>query len=166
MPAAYFQAINPLAIVALGPLLSIMWTRLDSSRFSIPTPAKMGLGMIILGLGFILLAMADARAGVVGRVGPEWLVMVFVIHTVGELFLSPIGLSMVTKLAPTRLAAMLMGLWYTANAIANYLAGSLEEMLKTTQIPLYWFLVGSSIGAGVVLLAITPWLKKLMGGRG
>ncbi len=166
MPASYFQAINPLAIVALGPLLSIMWTRLDSSRFSIPTPAKMGLGMIILGLGFILLAMADARAATVGKVGPEWLVMVFVIHTVGELFLSPIGLSMVTKLAPTRLAAMLMGLWYTANAIANYLAGSLEEMLKTTQIPLYWFLVGSSIGAGVVLLAITPLLKKLMGGRG
>ena len=166
IPASYFQAINPLAIVALGPLLSIMWTRIDSSRFAIPTPAKMGLGMIILGLGFAVLAIADARAQVAGKVGPEWLVMVFVIHTVGELFLSPIGLSMVTKLAPARLAAMLMGLWYTANAIANYLAGSLEAMLESTHIPLYWFLVGSSVGAGLVLLAITPWLKKLMGGRG
>ena len=166
VPASYFQAINPLAIVALGPLLSMMWTRLDSSRFAIPTPAKMGLGMIILGLGFIVLAFADARSQTTGKVGPEWLVIVFVIHTVGELFLSPIGLSMVTKLAPVRLAAMLMGLWYTANAIANYLAGSLEEMLASTQIPLYWFLVGSSIGAGVVLLLITPLLKKLMGGRG
>ena len=166
VPASYFQAINPLAIVALGPLVSIMWTRLDSSRFAIPTPAKMGLGMIILGLGFIVLAIADSRAQAVGKVGPEWLVMVFVIHTVGELFLSPVGLSMVTKLAPTRLAAMLMGFWYMANFVANLLAGSLEAMLKSTEIPLYWFLVGSSIGAGVVLLAITPLLKKLMGGRG
>jgi POT family proton-dependent oligopeptide transporter len=166
IPASYFQAINPLTIVALGPLLSMFWTRIDSSRFAIPTPAKMGLGMIILGLGFIVLAIADGRAQVEGKVGPEWLFIVYVIHTVGELFLSPIGLSMVTKLAPMRLAAMLMGLWYTANALANYLAGSLEEMLKTTQIPLYWFLVGSSVGAGVVLLALTPWIKKLMGGRG
>jgi POT family proton-dependent oligopeptide transporter len=166
MPASYFQAINPLAIVALGPFLSMFWTRLDSSRYAIPTPAKMGLGMIILGLGFIVLAIADGRAQSVGKVGPEWLFFVYVIHTVGELFLSPIGLSMVTKLAPARLAAMLLGLWYPANALANYLAGSLEEMLKTTQIPLYWFLVGSSVGAGIILLAITPWIKKLMGGRG
>ena len=166
IPASYFQAINPLAIVALGPLLSMMWTRLNASRYAIPTPAKMALGMIILGLGFIVLAMADARAQVVGKVGPEWLFFVFLIHTVGELFLSPIGLSMVTKLAPARLAAMLLGVWYTANALANYLAGSLEEMLKTSQIPLYWFLVGSSIGAGLVLLALTPWINKLMGGRG
>ncbi len=166
IPASYFQAINPLAIVILGPFLSAMWTRIDSSRFAIPTPAKMGLGMIILGLGFVVLAIADARAQTLGKVGPEWLFFVFVIHTVGELFLSPIGLSMVTKLAPMRLAAMLMGLWYTANALANYLAGSLEDMLKTSQIPLYWFLVGSSVGAGVVLLVITPLIKKLMGGRG
>ncbi len=166
IPASYFQAINPLAIVALGPLLSMMWTRLDASRYAIPTPAKMGLGMIILGLGFVVLAIADGRAQSVGKVGPEWLVTVYVLHTVGELFLSPIGLSMVTKLSPVRLAAMLMGLWYTANAVANYLAGSLEEMLTTTRIPLYWFLVGSSVGAGIILIAITPLLKKMMGGRG
>jgi POT family proton-dependent oligopeptide transporter len=166
VPASYFQAINPLAIVALGPLISIMWTRIDSSRFAIPTPAKMGLGMIILGLGFIVLAIADSRAQAVGKVGPEWLVVVFVIHTIGELFLSPIGLSMVTKLAPARLAAMLMGMWYVANFVANYLAGTLEELLTTTQIPLYWFLVGSSIGAGAVLLVITPFIRKLMNGRG
>ncbi len=165
LPASVFQAINPLAIIALGPLVSWMWTRVDRSRYAVPTPAKMGLGMIILGLGFILLATADARAGTSGRVGPQWLFFVYVIHTVGELFLSPIGLSMVTKLAPTRLAAMLMGLWYTANAIANYLAGTLEAMLKSTQIPLYWFLVGSSIGAGVILLVLTPVIRKLMHGH-
>jgi POT family proton-dependent oligopeptide transporter len=166
IPATYFQAINPLTIVALGPVLSMFWTRIDSSRYAIPTPAKMGLGMIILGLGFVILAIADGRAHIEGKVGPEWLFFVYVIHTIGELFLSPIGLSMVTKLAPLRLAAMLMGVWYMANFVANYLAGSLEELLKSTQIPLYWFLVGSSVGAGLILLAITPLLKKLMHGKG
>ena len=83
-------------------------------------------------------------------------------HTVGELCLSPVGLSMVTKLAPTRVAAMMMGVWNLANAAANYLAGILEELLKGSSMPLYWFLVGSSIGAGVVLLAITPLVKRLM----
>ena len=84
----------------------------------------------------------------------------------GELCLSPIGLSMVTKLAPTRLVALMMGVWYTANAVANYLAGVLEEMLKGTSFPLYWFLVGSSVGAGVLLLLLTPLIKKLMHGKG
>jgi POT family proton-dependent oligopeptide transporter len=90
---------------------------------------------------------------------------VYLLHTIGELCLSPVGLSMVTKLAPTRVAALMMGIWYLANAAANYLAGILEELLAGSSIPLYWFLVGSSIGAGVVLLAITPLLKKLMHGR-
>ena len=73
---------------------------------------------------------------------------------------------MVTKLAPARLVALMMGVWYTANAVANYLAGVLEELLKGTSFPLYWFLVGSSVGAGVLLLLITPLLKKLMHDRG
>lgn len=165
MPASYFQAINPLAIITLGPLISWMWSRVDRSRYAIPTPAKMGLGMIILGLGFVLLATADGQTANGAKVGAQWLFAVYVIHTVGELFLSPIGLSMVSKLAPARLAAMLMGIWYTANAIANYLAGTLEAMLSSSQIPLYWFLVGSSIGAGVLLLILTPFIKRLMHGQ-
>jgi POT family proton-dependent oligopeptide transporter len=166
IPASYFQAINPLAIVALGPLFSAMWTRLDQSRFALPTPAKMGLGMIILGLGFVVLAIADAQTTGGAKVGPQWLFIVFVLHTMGELCLSPIGLSMVTKLAPVRLVALLMGVWYTANAIANYLAGILEELLKATTLPLYWFLFGSSVGAGVLLLLSTPLINKLMHGKG
>jgi POT family proton-dependent oligopeptide transporter len=73
---------------------------------------------------------------------------------------------MVTKLAPARVAALMMGIWYLANAAANYLAGVLEELLKGTSIPLYWFLVGSSLGAALVLFAITPLLKRLMHGKG
>jgi proton-dependent oligopeptide transporter, POT family len=166
IPASYFQAINPLGIVLMGPFIAAMWTRIDQSRFALPTPAKMAIGMIVLGLGFIVLAVAQTRAEAIGRVGPWWLFFVYLLHTLGELCLSPVGLSMVTKLAPMRVAALMMGIWYLANALANYLAGILEELLTGTSFPLYWFLVASSIGAGLVLLAITPWLKRLMHGRG
>ena len=76
------------------------------------------------------------------------------------------GLSLVSQVAPVRLAAVMMGIWFAANAIANYLAGILESLLAGSTIPLYWFLVGSSLGAGVLLLLITPLLKYLMHGKG
>ena len=166
MPASYFQAVNPLAIIVLGLPFAAMWLRLDRSRFALPTPAKMALGLIILGLGFAVLAVAQKRADLVGKVGPQWLFFAYLLHTVGELCLSPVGLSMVTKLAPVRVAALMMGIWFLANAAANYLAGILEALLKGSGIPLYTFLVASSVGAGLVLLALTPLIKRLMHGRG
>ena len=166
IPASYFQAINPLGIVLMGPGIAAIWLGIDRSRFALSTPAKMSIGMIILGLGFVVLAIAQKRADLVGRVGPQWLFFVYLLHTIGELCLSPVGLSMVTKLAPARVTALMMGIWFLANAAANYLAGILEELLKGSSFPLYWFLVGSSIGAGVVLLLLTPAIKYLMHGKG
>jgi proton-dependent oligopeptide transporter, POT family len=166
IPASYFQSLNPMLIFILGPFFSMFWLWLDTSRFRISTPAKMAFGMIILGLGFIILAMAQGRADAAGPVGAQWLFFVYFLHTVGELCLSPVGLSMVTKLAPARLVSLMMGIWTTANFIANYLAGILETILAGSGFPLYWFLVASSIGAGVVLLLVTPWIKKLMHGVG
>jgi len=166
MPATWFQSVNPLFVVLLGPLVSGLWALLYRRRIEPSAPAKMGLGMIILGLGFIILAIAQARAETLGKVGIQWLFIVYIMHTTGELFLSPVGLSMVTKLAPVRLGSMLMGVWYLANAVANYLAGTLEKMLSGFNIPLYWFLVGSSIGAGALLLLLTPVIKYLMRGKG
>jgi proton-dependent oligopeptide transporter, POT family len=165
MPASYFQGVNPLLIVLLGPLFSLLWTRWDQSRFALSTPAKMGLGMLILGAGFVILAVAQGRADTFGKVGPQWLLCVYLLHTIGELCLSPIGLSMVTRIAPVRLAALMMGVWFAASAIANYLAGILESLLADSGIPLYWFLVGSSVGAGILLLLLSPMLVRLMHGR-
>ncbi|HEX6635983.1 MAG TPA: peptide MFS transporter [Usitatibacter sp.] len=166
IPASYFQAINPMGIFLMGPVVAAIWLRVDQSRFALSTPAKMALGLFFLGLGFVVMAGAQRRADAIGMVGPQWLFFVYVLHTVGELCLSPVGLSMVTKLAPARVAALMMGIWFVANAAANYLAGVLEELLKGTAIPLYWFLVGTSFAAGVVLLALTPLLKRLMHGKG
>lgn len=164
VPTSYFQSLNPLLIIALAPLFSALWIKLDQTRWAPSAVIKQAVGMVILGLGFVVLAIAQSRADAVGHVGPEWLVAVYFLHTVGELCLSPIGLSMVTKLAPLRLTAFFMGLWFTTFAVANYLAGTLESLLAGTGIPLYWFLVGSSIGAGLLLLALSPLLHRLMGG--
>jgi proton-dependent oligopeptide transporter, POT family len=165
MPASYFQAVNPLAIIAMGPLFAMFWTRLNRSRYRLSDPAKQGFGMIMLGVSFTVMALAQARADEVGLVSPLWLTGAYVLATVGELMLSPIGLSMVTKLAPLRLGAMMMGLWFTSSAIANYLAGVLEALLAGSGIPLYWFLVATSISGGVVLLSLAPWLNRLARGR-
>ncbi len=164
MPASYFQSLNPLLILLLAPLFSLMWPRLEQGGLKLSAVQKQAIGMIILGLGFVVLAMANEIAGENGKVSPMWLASVYLLHTVGELCLSPIGLSLVTKLAPMRLVSVIMGAWFAAMAVANYLAGSLETLLSHSSIPLYWFLVGSSLGAGLLLLLVAPLLHKLMHG--
>lgn len=164
IPASWFQSMNPLLIIALAPLFAVLWMRLDRSRLAPSPVVKQALGMIILGLGFVVLAIGQEHADAIGKVSPLWLFAAFASHTVGELLLSPIGLSMVTKLAPARLVSLMMGLWFAAIAMANYLAGILESLLAGSGIPLYWFLVGSSAGAGVLLLLVSPLIHRLMHG--
>ncbi len=166
IPASWFQSINPLAIVCLAPVFSVFWLKLDQSRFALSTPAKMAIGMITLGLGFVVMFIAQGIANRTGTVGPFWLAAVYLIHTIGELCLSPIGLSMVTKLSVPRMASLMMGVWLFSSAVANYLAGRLEELVAHYDLPVFAFLIATSIGAGVVLLALTPLLKKWMHGRG
>lgn len=161
IPASWFQTINPAAIVLLAPAFAAFWTWLDRSRWALPDPAKQACGMLVLGLGFVLMVIAQGRAEQFGSVGPQWLALVYLLHAIGELMLSPVGLSQVSHLAPPRLAGLLMGVWLMANAVANYLAGALEGLLAGSGIPLYAFLLGSSLGAGVVLLALSPWLQRL-----
>lgn len=165
IPASYFQAVNPLIIILLAPAFSLLWTWLDRTRFAPSAVVKQALGMIILGAGFVVLATAQEQAEVVGMVGPQWLLSVYLLHTLGELFLSPIGLSMANRLAPPRDASLVMGVWLTAVALANLLAGTLESLLEGSGIPLYWFLVGSSLGAGALLLLVSPKLHRLMGDK-
>ncbi len=165
IPASYFQALNPLMIFLLAPLFSIFFVWVDRRRGGFSAPSKMALGMIVLGFGFLILAVAQEHARAVGKVSPVWLVLVYFFHTVGELFLSPVGLSMVTRLAPVQIASLMMGVWFTAIAVANYLAGALESMLADSGWPLYWFLVMSSIGAGLLLLLLSPFIKRLMHGK-
>jgi len=168
VPASQFQVINPLCIVAFAPNFARMWENLDATtRWRTSTPTKMAIGMIVLGLGFGVLYAGQKIADTTHMpVSPLWLTVVYVIHTFGELALSPIGLSMVTKLAPPRVASLSMGLWFGSSFIANYLAGTLESRIEQYHVPLYGFLVVSSIGPAILLLALTPLLKKWMHGKG
>lgn len=165
IPAAWFQSINPLIIVSLAPVFSMMWFAWDRSKYAISTPMKMAIGMIILGLGFIVMYVGASKATNGNLVGPQWLACVYFLHTLGELCLSPVGLSMVTKLAPQRLTALMMGFWFLSSAVANYMAGILESTLHAHNINMWFFLIASSIGAGCVLMCLTPLLKKWMHGR-
>ncbi|HSA33519.1 MAG TPA: peptide MFS transporter [bacterium] len=165
MPATWFQGVNPFFIVLLAPLFSMLWGRLDRSRFPLSTPAKMGVGMIVLGIGFIVMYFGEGVAEQYGKAGMGWLVAVYLLHTMGELCLSPIGLSMVTKLSPVRRVSLMMGVWFACTAIADYLSGRLEAITHAFGINLWATLIATSIGAGVLLLFLTPMLKKWMHGR-
>ena len=162
IPSTWFQSINPLLIILLAPVFSMIWTAINKSRFSLPDVAKQGLGMIVLGLGFVVMFAAQNKANQVGMVGPQWLFWVYALHTIGELMLSPVGLSLVSRAAPHRIAALLMGIWFIANGIANYFAGALEGLLAGSGIPPYQFLLAASIGMGVLLLVLTPLLSRML----
>ncbi len=172
IPASYFQAVNPLIIVTGAPLFSIMWKHWDSSRFALHTSQKMATGMLLLGLGFVVMYFAQKMAFGGVLVSPLWLVAVYFIHTMGELFLSPIGLSMITKLSPVRMVSLMMGIWFTSSAIANFFAGKLEALLHGWQqgaddpTALLWtFLIVSSMSAGILLWILSPLLNKWTHGR-
>ncbi len=163
--ASFFQSINPFLIFTLAPVFSVLWAWLDNTRFRLTSSAKMALGLVLLGLGAVVMFRADALATGTAKVGPQWLATVYLFNTLGEICLSPIGLSLVNKLAPARLASLLMAVWFLCTAIANYFAGILEAELAAWGINLWTFLAAATIIPGLILLALTGPLKKMGHGR-
>ena len=169
-PIEWFQSINAIAIIALAPIFAWLWIRLGKANPSIPR--KFGLGLIFNGLAFALLMFALTKLVSDKNMIPLWtLVAVYVIQTMGELCLSPIGLSMVTKLAPTRLVGLGMGGWFLSTGIGNNLAGLFASEVSgetgmTTQSALAGYTQGFYllVGGGIVLFLIAPLIQKLMHG--
>ncbi|HKR04431.1 MAG TPA: peptide MFS transporter [Bacteroidia bacterium] len=128
IPASWFQAINALAIVALAPFFSMLWLALGKKNLEPSSPLKMAFGLLFLSLGYVVIAMGVHNVAPGVKVSLFWLTTLYLLHTVGELCLSPIGLSMVSKLAPLRFASLLMGTWFLANATANKFAGTLSAL--------------------------------------
>jgi POT family proton-dependent oligopeptide transporter len=128
----------------------------------------MCIALCLLGLGFLLLYLGqsvvqqDASGAYIVKASPFFLVGVYFLHTCGELCLSPIGLSLVTKLSPARMVSLMMGVWFLSSAGANYMAGNLEAFLHTYEINIFAFLIGSSFAAAVLLFAISPLLRSWM----
>ncbi len=164
MPATWFQNINPIAILIFAPIFSILWLKLDAMKFNPRTPIKFAIGLFLGAVAFWIMTQASHAADGGNLVSPWWLVVVYVVLTLGELMLSPIGLSMITKLAPKKLVSVVMGLWMASFAAGNYLAGMMESILHKYDFELYPFIMWMMIGSGVSLLVLSPMLNKFMKG--
>ena len=164
-PSAWIQSLNPLFVILLVPFFATAWTRLGPNQ---PTsPMKFVLGLFFLGLSFLLMVPA-ALLTAEGRVSPLWLIGLFLLQTIGELFLSPVGLSTMTKLAPMKFVGLMLGVWFLAAAWGNKLAGVLGSGFTATDPEgLSTFFLHQALLVGVatlLLLALVPWVKRLMGG--
>ena len=160
IPASFFQSINPLIIILIGPMVANFWLRVDQSKRSINTSQKMGLGLLLLASGFFLIMLVNNSNET--SISLWWLVGVYFLHTLGELCLSPIGLSMVSKVSPKKIASLLMGFWFLSSAVANFMAGKLPSILQTNDIDLFTFLTVSSLLAGVILICISSFMERLI----
>jgi proton-dependent oligopeptide transporter, POT family len=164
-PSSWYQSVQAIFVIALAPVFSWVWTRFGERQPS--SPAKFAVGLLLNGLGIALMVPAAAMT-VQGKVSPFWLVAAFFLQVVGEMCLSPVGLSTVTKLAPVKLLGMMMGIWFLASSLGNKAAGYLAGFFDESDVGAMTWLFGSmavgSIVAAGILAALTPAMKKLMGG--
>jgi POT family proton-dependent oligopeptide transporter len=169
-PASTFQSINAFYIVALAPVFATLWTWLGRRGLEPSAPAKFGLALIQLGAGFLVLVAGAAT----GNLTPVlFIFLIYLLHTTGELCLSPVGLSAMNRLAPAHLASLIMGTWFFASATGNFVAGLIaaatgseaasgEGAGKEVVLGVYSQIGWIAIGVGVGVLTISPLIKKLM----
>ncbi len=171
VPTTWFQSLNALFIFTLAPLFSFIWASLAKTKINPNGPQKFAIGLLLLGIGFI--PLVSGYAGLTDANGPKvsmiFLVLAYLLHTMGELSLSPVGLSYVSKLSPARLVGVMFGIWFFASAMGNMAAGSIagfmEEIAEKSSLSEFFsILVYVPIGAGILLFALSFPLKKLMHG--
>lgn len=163
IPVSYFQSLNSLFIVIFASVFAVLWVKLGDRQPS--APMKFGIGLILVGIGFLVLSFGATAAASGSKVSPMWLIAVFCIHTFGELCISPVGLSNITKLAPTRYVSQAMGIWFLGSSVGNYIAGQAAgtmEQLPASQVFLIVFCIAA--GVGVVVTLVAKPVTKLMGG--
>jgi len=180
-PATIFQSVNALTILLSAPFFSILWIKLAKKKRDPSTPMKFAIGLWLLGLAFIAMVFGSMQTNDGGLAGPQWLLITYVVYTWRELCLSPVGLSMVTKLAPKNLQSLMMGLWFFSLALSNLCAGIVarysenfivqegETEAKWTfmiegQAGFYLLLVVCPIAIGFLIMLMTPMLRKMMKG--
>ena len=170
MPTSWFQAINPVFIIILGSSFAALWVWLAKKGKNPSTPIKMGLGMIALGIGFLFMVGAVMERGgnnpdTAIKASLTWIIVTYLFHTIGELCLSPIGLSMVSKLAPVKYSSLFMGLWFTSSAIANFISGAIVSVVAELGALSIFAGIAIFIGLlGIIVILISKWLVKKMHG--
>jgi POT family proton-dependent oligopeptide transporter len=165
IPASWLQAVQPIFVIVLAPVMAWLWVRLGHREPS--SPAKFALALLFAGLAFLLLvpaaSLAQSGAGV--KVSPLWLVLAYAIEELGELCLSPVGLSAVTKLAPPRLVGRMMGVFFLSNWLGNVLAGWTAGFFSSMPLPtLFGVVAGVSLGAAAIMFVLIRPVRNLMGG--
>jgi POT family proton-dependent oligopeptide transporter len=173
VPASVFQSLNAIYIVMLAPLFAWLWTSLGRKGLEPSAAAKFGLGIVQLGIGFLVLVAGSAAAGADSMVPVLFIFLIYLFHTTGELCLSPVGLSAMNRLAPAHLASLIMGTWFFASATGNFVAGLIasatgseaasgegagREVVMAVYSQIGWI----AIGVGVAVVVISPLIKKLM----
>lgn len=163
LKASYFQAVNPIFVVLLAPLFAKLWLKMGTKDPSIPS--KFGWGLFLQGIGFTAIAVGAALYQANGPVSAIWLILVYLFCTMGELCLSPVGLSMVTKLAPLKFMSLFMGVWLTASFFGNLLAGWLASYYESWSLTtLFSVPAGLSLLFGVIMWIMTGKIKQWMHG--
>ncbi len=165
-PTTWFQFVNPFYIIVFAPVYAKLWVWLDKRNKEPAAPLKFVFGMVLVGFGFLLILPAAHSAQSQGiQVSMFWLIGVYLLHTLGELSLSPVSLSMVTKLAPQRIVGSMMGIWFLSYAFGNLIAGSIGGLFETLPlVKLFGIVAACTAGAGLVLLVFVKPLTKMMGG--
>ena len=162
IPASWLQSINPIFIIIGAPLFGALWVWLERRNADPSIPMKAGLGLLGLAAGFFVLSWGAANASAGNLVSPAWLVVTYFFHTVGELCISPIGLSAITKLSPKRRVGQMMGIWFVGAALGNLFAGLVAGRLETMMPTDLFRTVALTVGAvGIVAVALAPQIKKL-----
>jgi proton-dependent oligopeptide transporter, POT family len=157
--ASYFQSFNSIFLIALAPVFAWLWVRMSKREPS--STAKFSWGLIFVGLGFaILIPVANGTA-----VSPWWLTVTYLLHTIGELCLSPVGMSAMTKLAPARIGGLMMGAWFLSISVGDYIGGRLASVYETFPLPLLFGIVAAFCGVvGLALFALVKPVRRLMAG--
>jgi POT family proton-dependent oligopeptide transporter len=167
IPTTWFQSLNPLFLIVLAPFFSLLWVTLARRHLEPSAPAKFAFGLILLGLGFLVMMGAATLVARGQTVLPTWLILTYLFHTMGELALSPVGLSAMTTLAPRRFAGQMMGMWFLCtalgSAVAGLIAGSFDTEALDTWPGRYAEIVLITVGCGLVLLALSRPLRRFAG---
>jgi POT family proton-dependent oligopeptide transporter len=168
VPASWFQSLNSLFIFVFAPFFAWLWIALAARNLNPSAPAKFAIGVMLMGSGFLVMAAAAGIVASGAKVLPYWLIFTYLLHTFGELCLSPVGLSYFTKLAPKRFVGQMLGVFFLAlslgNLVASLIAGEFDANNVGAMPGQYMHIVYFSVGLGAVLLILSHPVKKLMGG--
>jgi proton-dependent oligopeptide transporter, POT family len=160
-PPSWYQSLPPLFIILFAPVFAALWLRLGRRNPS--SPAKFALALLLLSLGFAVMIGAAAAAAGGARVSPLWLVLSYLLQTLGELCLSPVGLSAMSVLAPARIAGLVMGVWFLALSVGNYLAGMASSVYETLPLTtLFTIVTATALATALILILLIKPIRRMM----